>query len=280
LRRFLADSVRAARERAKALVLPLLRPRRLDVCCCGLSKTGTHSLAGIFENYRSAHHPDGGVRLPLAMAWLKSEVSEAEATRILRRRDRILRLEMESSSLTGILIGPLSRACPGKKFILTLRDVYSWCDSWIDHNLNQPAEPGSPWARLDHIRLRIDELAATKFDEPFVARGLHPLACYFQLWSDHNRRVLETLPSERLLLLETRRIEERMQDIAAWAGVPAEGLRRDRSRLFVAPKKHRALASLDPSYVQDTADRFCGPLMTRYFPDVSWARESGAVVGD
>src|SRR5215468_3838166 len=101
MRSFLADANRAARERAKALLLPLLRPRRLDVCCCGLSKTGTHSLAGIFENYRSAHHPDGGVRLPLAMAWLKSEVSEAEATRILRRRDRILRLEMESSSLTG-----------------------------------------------------------------------------------------------------------------------------------------------------------------------------------
>jgi len=277
LKTFLADSVRAARERVKALVLPVIRPRRLDVCCCGLSKTGTHSLAGIFENYRSAHHPDAGVRLPLAMAWLRGEASDAEATRVLRRRDRVLRLEMESSSLAGILIGPLSRACPRKRFILTLRDVYSWCDSWIDQNLNQPAEPGSPWASLDRIRLRVDELSATKFDAPFIERGLHPLACYFQLWSQHNQRVLETLPPERVLPFETGRIEERMQDIAAFSGVPDETLRRDRSRLFVAPKKHRALATLDRSYVRDTAERLCGPLMSRYFPDVSWAREPRAV---
>ena len=280
MRSFLADSVRAARERAKALLLPLLRPRRLDVCCCGLSKTGTHSLAGIFENYRSAHHPDGDVRLPLAMAWLKGEASDAEASEVLRRRDRLLRLEMESSSLSGILIEPLSRACPDKKFILTLRDVYSWCDSWIDHNLNQPANPASPWAALDRVRLRVDAVPATKFDAPLVARGLRPLACYLQLWSDHNRRVLETLPPERLLLLETGRIEERVQDIAAWAGVPAETLRRDRAWLFAAPKKHRVLASLDPSYVQDTVDRICGALMTRYFPDVSSARETRAVGAD
>src|SRR5206468_4805128 len=110
----------------------LARPRRLDVCCCGLSKSGTHSMAGLFENYRSRHHPDEGIRLPLATAYLKGEVEEAAAERILRRRDRLLWLEMESSTLGGILIDPFSRGCPSKKFILTIRDPYSWCDSWID----------------------------------------------------------------------------------------------------------------------------------------------------
>jgi len=272
VRSFVADVCRSARERSKRLLLPLLRPRRLDVCCCGLSKTGTHSLAGIFENYRSAHHPDGDVRLPLAAAFLKGEESDARATKILRGRDRALWLEMESSSLAGILIAPLSRACPDKKFILTLRDVYSWCDSWIDHNLNRPPDPASPWAALDRIRLRVDEVPATKFDAPLLARGVQPLACYFGLWSDHNRRVLETLAPDRLLLLETGRIEERFEEIAAWAGVPAQTLRRDRSWLFAAPKKHRVLASLDPSYVQDTANRLCGALMERYFPEARPAR--------
>ena len=212
--------------------------------------------------------------MPLAVAVSKGEVSDGRAARILRQRDRILGLEMESSSLAGILIEPLSRACPDKKFILTLRDVFSWCDSWIDHNLNQPPNPASPWRALDRIRLRIDEVPATKFDAPLLARGAHPLACYFQLWSDHNRRVLETLPPERVLLLETKEIAERMRDIADWAGVPVETLRSDRNRLFLAPKKHRVLATLDRAYVQDTADRLCGPLMSRYFPNVSWAGES------
>jgi sulfotransferase family protein len=276
VRAFLADLPRRARERAKTLLLPLLRSRRLDACCCGLSKTGTHSLAGVFENYRSAHHPDADVRLPLAMAFLKGEVDEANATRILRRRDRVLRLEMESSSLAGILIGPLSRACPEKKFILTIREVYSWCDSWIDHNLNRPPDPASPWSALDRIRLGVDAARATKFDVPLLERGGHPLACYFQLWTDHNRRVLETLAPDRVLLLETGQIAKRMRDIADWAGVPVETLRSDRNRLFTAPKKHRVLATLDRAYVQDTADRLCGPLMSRYFPNVSWNGEQRA----
>lgn len=78
------------REAAKLLVLPLIRPRRIDVCCCGLSKTGTHSLAGIFENFRSEHHPDAGVRLPLAMALLKGELDFDRARSVLARRDRLM----------------------------------------------------------------------------------------------------------------------------------------------------------------------------------------------
>ncbi len=94
-------------------------------------------MAGIFGNYRSAHHPDGDIRLPLAMAYLQGEIDNADAQRILERRDRRWRLEMESSALSGILIEPLARACPTKRFILTIRDVYSWCNSWIDHNITQ-----------------------------------------------------------------------------------------------------------------------------------------------
>jgi hypothetical protein len=118
---------------------------------------------------------------------------------------------MESSSLAGILIEPLSKACPGKKFILTIRDLYSWCDSWIDHNIDEPPSSSSPWGALDRIRLRVDDVEPTRFDSPLTERGLPPLACYHML------------------------------------------------------------ATLDRSYVQDTADRICGRLMDRYFPEVSWS---------
>jgi len=96
---------------------------------------------------------------------------------------------MESSSLAGILIEPFLRAFPARKFLLTLRDVYSWCDSWIDHNINSP---------------------------------------------------------------------------------------RERSWRFAAPAKHRVLASLDPGYVQDTAERFCAPLLRQSFADLSPQRSPRA----
>ena len=231
-------------------------------------------MAGLFENYRSAHHPDEDVRLPLAGAYLRGEVDDAVAESTLRRRDRLLWLEMESSSLSGILIEPLARACPSKKFILTIRDVYSWCDSWIDHNINFPPDNSSRWGALDRIRLRIKDFQPAKFDSPFIDRGLPPLACYFQLWAHHNRRILETVPSSRLLVIETHQITPKIPEIAAWAGVPVETLRIDRQWLFSTPEKHHALATLDERYVQETADRFCGSLMHANFPETSWERRA------
>lgn len=247
----------------------LLRRRRLDVCCCGLSKTGTHSMAGIFENYHSRHHPDARVRLALSIATLKGDVDLAYASKVLKQRDHKLWLEMESSTLAGILIEPLAEACPEKKFIITIRDVYSWCDSWIDHNINSPPRPASGFASLDRIRLREHDFPPTKFDTPLVELGFPSLASYFQLWASHNARVLGAVPPERVFILKTSEIIDRIPEIECWVGVGPDMLRADRGWLEATSKKHGVLGKLDPSYVQDTAMQFCGSLMERFFPDDS-----------
>jgi len=227
-------------------------------------------MAGIFESYRCEHHPDTGTRLGLAKAYLKEEADGDLAQRVLKRRDRDMWLEVESSTLAGVLIEPLVKACPRKKFILTIRDPYSWADSWIDHNINLPPKATSGFAELDQIRLRVDDFPPTKHDSPLIQRGLLPLACYFQLWGHHNSRVLEAVPEERLLVVRTPEIAARIPEMAAWLGVPPQTLRSDRAWLFASPKKHRVLATLDAAYVEDTAERFCGTLMRRCFPDTSF----------
>ena len=265
MRQILAQLNRARREVTMRARLPFARPRRFDACCCGLSKSGTHSMAGLFANYRSEHHPDAHTRLQLAMAYLKGEVDTAFATETLQRRDRLLQLEMESSTLAGTLIESMVAACPEKKFILTIRDVHSWCDSWLDHNINEPPAPSSLFGQLDLIRLRVKDFAPTKYDAPLVARGFPSLACYFQLWASHNTRVLDAVPATRLLVVKTGEIRDRIPDIARWVGVPPETLRADRAWLFAAPKKHGVMATLDAGYVRETAQRFCGALMEQYF---------------
>jgi hypothetical protein len=197
------------------------------------------------------------------------EVDAAHAERILRRRDRQLWLEMESSSLAGILIEPYVRVCADRKFILTIRDVYSWCDSWIDHNINSPPDESSPWAALDRVRLKADQYPPTKYDAPLVERGCRSLAAYFQLWTAHNVRVLRTVPADRLMLMRTHEINERIPAIAAWVGIPDTRMRRDRSWLFQSSRKHHMLASLDPGHVRATAAAHCSGLMQQYFPEFS-----------
>jgi Sulfotransferase domain len=224
-------------------------------------------MAGIFENYRCEHHPDTGTRLGLAKGYLKGQVNVDLAQRVLRRRDRDMWLEMESSTLAGILIVPLVKACPRKKFILTIRDPYSWADSWIDHHINSPPREASGFAELDKIRLQVDDFPPTRHDSPLIQRGLPALACFFQLWRNHNSGVLQAVPEGRLLVVRTQEIAVRIPEMSAWVGVPPQTLRSDRAWVFATPTKHRVLATLDAAYVQDTAERFCGALMRRYFPD-------------
>ena len=158
---------------------------------------------------------------------------------------------------------------PGKRVILTIRDVYSWCDSWFDHNINIPPDPSSPWTRLDRLRLRVDDFEPTKYDEPLLELGFPPLPCFFQLWARHNETVLAAVPSERLLVVRTSEILDRLGDIAAFTGVPTEALRRERGWLFASSTKHRVLARLDRQYVAETAALMCGPLMEQFFPGVT-----------
>jgi Sulfotransferase domain len=227
-------------------------------------------MAGIFSRYRSAHHPDTDLRLPLASAFLKGELDGLQAQEVLRRRDRLLRLEVESSTLAGILVKPLADACPTKRFVLTIRDVYSWCDSWIDHNINSPPVAGSPWVALDRLRLRAGEVAPNRFDAPLTALGFPPLACFFSLWARHNGEVLDAVSPDRLLVVRTHELTARLPDIATWAGVPLETLRTDSAWLFRTVEPHRVLARLDAAYVRETADQYCGVLMAEYFADAVW----------
>src|SRR5262249_55817611 len=242
-------------------LLPWLLPRRTDVSCCGLSKTGTHSMAGLFKAYRAEHHPDRDTRLELAIGLLRGKLADNEIERLLRRRDRALWLEMESSTLAGILIAPLARACPTKRFVLTVRDVYSWCDSWFDHNLNFPEV--SRFTDLDRVRLKPEAFSSTRHDDPLRNRGFFPLAAYFSLWSRHNRHVLDVLPAERLLVVRTHEILARLPEIAAFARVPVDSLQRERGWEFQTQRKHRLLATLDPEYVRETAAHCSGELMDR-----------------
>ena len=249
-------------------LMPWLIPRRTDICCCGLSKTGTHSIAGLFQAYRTEHHPDSRIRLELAIGLLQNKLDEDEIAKLLRRRDRALWLEMESSTLAGILVRPLARACPRKRFVLTVRDVYSWCDSWFDHNINLPAHPG--FQNLDRIRLHPESFPVTPYDRPLKDRSFFSLAAYFSLWSQHTRHVLDSLPADRLLIVRTHELLASLPKIATFARVPTDSLLSGRGWEFRTERKHRVLAELDAGYVHETAERYSGEMMERLFGDISW----------
>ena len=119
----------------------------------GFQDRHTFIFHGIFENYRSAHHPDLDVRFGLASAYHNGVLDGGAAQRTLQRRDRTLWLEMESFNSRWDRSNRSHAPARREEFVLTMRCVLMV--RLLDRS--QPQLPGdsSPFARLDRIRLRV-----------------------------------------------------------------------------------------------------------------------------
>src|SRR6185437_3672777 len=134
-----------------------------------------------------------------------------------------MQLEMDSSYLNGEVIEFLARDFPESRFILTLRDCLSWVDSFTNFLLNRPEFVG---ARKRHVQRHM----ALAFGEPpyqfsrheriLEEVRLHPLRTYLRYWSDHNRKVLDVVPSERLQVIKTAEIGKSSRQLEKFFGIP------------------------------------------------------------
>src|SRR5262245_1998795 len=117
----------------KRLILGHNRVRRTRLYCVGTGKSGTHSIASMFsKNVRAGHEPEAVPLMEKFIAWKGARLDEAQFTQWLRARDRRLALEVDSSTLNRDIAGILVREFPGARFVLTIRDCYSWCNSHMN----------------------------------------------------------------------------------------------------------------------------------------------------
>ncbi len=260
---------RIERHRRAVLDAPFvrrLRPRRFHAYCVGMPKTGTHSIAAVLrKHYRAGHEVDRWTLLHASLAHARGELSDADRDRFLRHRDRRLRLELESSFLCEPFLDAYVRLFPRSRYILTVRDPWTWLDSVYDHRLGRGVRPDTD-AFLDRKRHGLYQ-AWGPGEELLRERGLPSLAGELGAWRRHNDRVLELVPPERLLVVRTDRIGQRLPEIAAFLGVPAAKLDPRRSHSFRALEHFHVVSQLDPELVRAEIERHCGPLVKRWFPE-------------
>jgi hypothetical protein len=109
------------------------RARRVHAYCIGLGKTGTHSIAAMFaDSLRSAHEPDRYYVVAVTARPGRQPATPARLRAWLRRRDRLHRLELESSSLITDWLPHLVEIFPAAKFIFPIRDPYTWLESVLN----------------------------------------------------------------------------------------------------------------------------------------------------
>jgi hypothetical protein len=241
---------------------------RTRVYGVGIGKSGTHSLAAMFSTPVRARHEPRALQLIDHVFDLKEgRISEPQMVAWLHRRDRLLGLEIDSAGLNYLILDLLLREFPDARFVLTIRDCYSWTDSAMNHLLRM-TNADERWFRVVRYYYGREPVAYDPEERLLEASGIYPLDRYFADWKTRNEEVLAKVPSERLFVVRTDQLRQRASEIADFAGLPRSAIRVDRTHEYINPSKRSFLRELNRAFVERCADVFCRPLMTRYFPEI------------
>ncbi|GAA5520518.1 hypothetical protein LQ318_02225 [Aliifodinibius salicampi] len=247
-----------------------LNPRKARIYCVGTPKSGTHSIRQIFKNnLRASHEPERLAFIDAINQYQAQRLNEKQLVKYLRKRDRRLWLEVDSSFLNYFFLDQFIREMPDSKFILTIRDPYSWMDSWLNHELNVPmAEPLQ--AIFDQLSGKEQEKYAPE-EKILEKLNLPSLKGLLQYWEKHNSQVISKVPGERLLVVRTDQITDRQDEILKFAGVLNGTLpqKSSNSHAYKAKQKHHILNKIDPNHLKKTVNEFCSPVVEAFFPEIN-----------
>ena len=222
---------------------------------------------------RSAHEPESDEIIDVVLANAAGRMHDSELQYYLLLRDRRLSLESDSSQLNIFLLHKLVQLFPCARFILTIRDPYSWLDSFINHQLTHSAS--DQWLALRDFRFRPDLYVHQPEEMILKDHGLYSIDGYLSYWGWHNRKAIAVVPEEQLLIVRTDQITERVDEIASFAGVPKARLQKEKSHSFKAQKKFGLLDKVDRQFLDDKVAEHCGGLVARFFPESRITERSG-----
>src|SRR5262245_35731672 len=138
---------------AKRIVLGPYRVRRTQLFCLGAAKTGTHSIAEMFSrNVRSRHEAEASDVMRMILDWRGGQISEAEMRSWVQARDRKLALEVDSSLLNFDMLEILLKEFPDARYLLTIRDCYSWLNSMANHKRRFKDKADPLWEKMREVR--------------------------------------------------------------------------------------------------------------------------------
>jgi hypothetical protein len=246
----------------------LIHPRKTHIFGVGTGKSGTHTLAEIWgEQFRTAHEPESEYQLGLFLQWNSGQLTDKALIRHLVALDKKLWLEINSSAVNFLFLDFLKETFRHSKFILTIRDPYHWLDSIINHQLTHPCSVN--WQKMREIRFRPDLYTHPNEEAILKERHLYTLDGYLSYWSYHNKRVLETIPANRLLVVRTDQINQKIDELACFTGIKAIHSMKPTTHSFPAKAKLGILSKIDQDYLNSRINRHCGDMLQRYFPDIA-----------
>lgn len=248
--------------------MPGRRDRRFRAFCVGLPKTGTTSVGAIFGNYRSWKVP--GSELERLGLDFRAGTASREAVRaFVLHRDEAERLELDPASANWMVLDVLLDQYPEAKFILTIRDCFSWCDSLINVLIgHDPAEIGNHFVNDPELfrRLLGCELDWFRDVQTVVSRCGPILDGLLPSWARQATTALQCPPA-RTLIVRTHELSASLGLMADFVGVPAGALLPERAHSRRTARKLNVLQQLDRAFLESAFAAYAGSdIMRQHFP--------------
>ena len=242
-------------------------PRKFQAFCIGAAKSGTSSLAGMFETcFRSAHEPEREELLDSIVALDAGRLSMSEFDDYLCERSNRLQLELDSSWANYFIVDRLVVLFPESMFIQLVRDCYTWVESVINHLITRTI-PADVQDFMDWW-FEPSKFPYFKEDQSLEQIGIYSLECLVTRWRIHADSPSKLIPPGRLTVIRTHELGSSAPKLARFLNTDAGLIDDERSHRNVGSRTRPLLSLVDRAYLEDTVERVCGDIMNQYFPEI------------
>lgn len=227
--------------------------RRFRAYNVGLPRTGTSSMYSLFGHYRSGNEFMERETVMQIVDWQDKKLSDAAFRAYILRRDQEGGLEMDASSFNHFYLDILAEEFPQAKFIFTIREPYTWMNSYLKlllrwrQSLTARSTILPQWT-TDYGRILFGTFTWETFASSDRLRQSLPelVDGFVRHWAEANRRIFALLPADRSLVVRTPELSSQQGAIARFIGIPRETLTTDH-HTNASPDNSDLLADLVPS---------------------------------
>jgi hypothetical protein len=261
----------------RSLPWRLTHPRPTHVLGLGTAKSGTHSIANLFKSsYRSYHELEYDLIIPYILGYIEGRIERATLIKKLQNHDRHWYPVVEVAHYFGEISSELVTAFPKARFIVTIRDCYTWLQSQISQILavrqGLNTNPKLKYfIRLHEARFGSLYQASYSSEEGILHEmRLPPIDALLSHWTKHNETILRKIPEARRIIVRTGDIKSSIEKIAAFVGVSVDSL--DASASYSFKRHHHPFNLWDhvnSEYIEEVAAYHCSVLMQAYFPEIN-----------
>lgn len=245
---------------------------RVKAFCVGQAKSGTASLVGLLSaNYRAAHEPEREEILSMILRESRGELSTAAFQEYLLQRDARLNLEYDVAWANQFIIDHLLHLFPASKFIILIRDSYTWLQSVTGHLISRDV-PSDVLAFLKWW-FKPERYPHSRYDRGLAEQGLFSIAAYLQAWNQHIDECTQSIPAYRRLVLRTHELARTHRRLADFLRIPGDSLDVDRGYQNRSTWSDRIESFVDPAYIDDMIQSICADNMALHFPELTSAQD-------